>query len=143
MYPVCRRGGIYANEAKKQSSIILNRELKDSSSKIIFDDSEWCAQFLNDYVPIFHFGRIYPEDIEDVSEQFVPLFENERNADSVKKINVRNGEPFYLLSIIEHKTQVDYNVSMQIFRILIIILFRFICTVKKNSWNMVTKFHLS
>lgn len=109
------------NEVKKQNSIILNSGLKDSSSKLIFDDKDWCAQFLNDYVPIFHFGRIKPEDIEDVSEQFVPLFENERNADSVKKINIRDGEPFYLLSIIEHKTQVDYNVSMQIFRYMIYI----------------------
>lgn len=105
----------------KTQGIILNSGLKDSSSKIIFDDRDWCAQFLNDYVPIFHFGKIKPEDIEDVSEQFVPLFENERNADSVKKINIQGREPFYLLSIIEHKTQVDYNVSMQIFRYMVYI----------------------
>jgi len=120
----------YMKKETKKQGIILNSELKDSSSKIIFDDRDWCAQFLNDYVPIFHFGKIKLGDIEDVSEQFVPFFENKRNEDSVKKINIQGRDLFYLLSIIEHKTQVDYNVSM-------------ICTAKKNFWRRETRYRWS
>ena len=60
--------------------------------------------------------EIYPENIEDVSERFVPLIAEERNSDTVKKIKIPNKTPFYFISLIEHKTQVDYNVAIQIFR---------------------------
>ena len=60
-------------------------------------------------------------DIEDVSDRFVPLFAEERNADRVKKVNIRGEKPFFLVSLIEHKTHVDYNVCMQIFRYMVYI----------------------
>ena len=60
----------------------------------------------------------------DVSEEFVPLFSTERYADRVKEIVIptEKGEiTYYLLSLIEHKTQVDYNIHMQIFRYMVYI----------------------
>lgn len=38
-----------------------------------------------------------------------------RNSDVVKKINLKDN-PFYLVSLIEHKSDVDYNTIMQVFR---------------------------
>ena len=64
---------------------------------------------------------VHPEDIEDVSEQYVPLFAEERNADRVKRVNIKGENPFFLLSLIEHKTKIDYNVCMQIFRYMVYI----------------------
>lgn len=60
-------------------------------------------------------------DIEDVSDRFVHLFAEERNADRVKMVNIRGEKPFFLVSLIEHKTHVDYNVCMQIFRYMVYI----------------------
>ncbi len=35
----------------------------------------------------------------------------------VKRVRMKNNEtPFYLISLIEHKSNVDYNVVMQVFR---------------------------
>ena len=56
-----------------------------------------------------------------MSDRFVPLFAEERNADRVKKVNIRGERPFFLVSLIEHKTHVDYNVCMQIFRYMVYI----------------------
>ena len=98
---------------------MLNSKVRDSSSKIIFDDNILCSQFLRDYIDVPCLRGVRPEDIEDVSEQYVPLFEEERNADRVKKVHVRGEAPFFLVSLIEHKTEVDNNVSMQIFRYMI------------------------
>lgn len=57
------------------------------------------------------------KDIEDETERFVHLFTEERNSDVVKKINMRKEKTtFYLISLIEHKSEGDYNVVMQIFR---------------------------
>ncbi len=106
---------------KEKNSILINSQLKDSSSKVIFDEPVLCAQFLRDYVNIPYMKEVRAEDIEDVSAQFVPLFAEERNADRVKKVNIRGKNPFFLVSLIEHKTEIEYNVCMQIFRYMIYI----------------------
>lgn len=102
-------------------SFFRNSRLRDSGSKMIFDDPILCAQFLRDYVDIPILKDIRPEDIEDVSERFVPLIGEERNADTVKRINLYGRTPVYLISLIEYKTEVDYNISMQIFRYMVYI----------------------
>lgn len=107
---------------KLKNRTILNTKLPDSSSKLIFDEPILCAQFLRDYIEgIPCLKDVQPEDIEDVSEQYVPLFAEERNSDRVKKVHIKNGTPFFLVSLIEHKTKVEYNVSMQIFRYMVYI----------------------
>ncbi|MCI9676896.1 MAG: hypothetical protein HFH06_14275 [Lachnospiraceae bacterium] len=104
------------------STTILNTKLRDSNSKIIFDEPILCAQFLRDYIEdIPLLKNVRPEDIVDVSEQYVHLFSEERNSDRVKKVHIKNGTPFFLVSLIEHKTKVEYNVTMQIFRYMIYI----------------------
>ncbi len=105
-----------------ESKGILNSRLHDSSSKLIFDEPILCAQFLRDYIEDIPCLRdVQPEDIEDVSEQYVHFFAEERNSDRVKKINIKNDTPFFLISLIEHKTKVEYNVTMQIFRYMVYI----------------------
>ena len=101
---------------KNEKENIINSRVRDSGGKVIFGDNTLCSQFLRDYIPLPYLKDVQPEDIEDVSERFVPLFAEERNADRVKKVNIRGEKPFFLVSLIEHKTYVDYNVCMQIFR---------------------------
>ncbi len=107
--------------SKNETEVVINSQVKDSGGKIIFGDNTLCSQFLRDYIPLPYLKDVQPEDIEDVSERFVPLFAEERNADRVKKINIRGSKPFFLVSLIEHKTHVDYNVCMQIFRYMVYI----------------------
>ncbi len=100
---------------------VTNMQMQDSSSKIIFDEPVLCAQFLRDYSNIPMLKNVQPEDIEDVSERFVHLFSEERNADTVKRVRLENQVPFFMVSLIEHKTYVDYNVGMQILRYMVYI----------------------
>ncbi len=96
---------------------LKNSRHRDSSSKIIFEDPILCAQFLRGYVDIPLLQNVQPEDIEDVSERYVHMFVEERDSDVVKRVKLQDAEtPFYLISLIEHKSDVDYNVVMQIFR---------------------------
>ena len=45
------------------------------------------------------------------------MFTEERYSDVVNKIRIKEEKtPFYIVSLIEHKSYVDYNVTMQIFR---------------------------
>lgn len=100
---------------------ILNSQVRDSSAKIIFDDPILCSQFLRDYIDLPFLKNVQPEDIEDVSEQYVTLFAEERNSDRVKKVTIKNEKPFFIISLIEHKAKVEYNVCMQIFRYMVYI----------------------
>ncbi len=59
---------------------------------------------------------LWAEDIEDVSERYVPLFTSEREADTVKKVRLSESQALFFVSLVEHKTEVDYNVVMQLFR---------------------------
>ena len=105
----------------RQSKLIENARVRDSGSKVFFDEHVLCAQFLRDYVDLPYMKDLQAEDIMDVSPQFVPLFAEERNADRVKRININGENPFFLVSLIEHKTDIEYDVCMQIFRYMIYI----------------------
>ena len=105
------------NEKRQQKeemkSGILCTTLQNNTGKVIFEDNNLYCQFLNDYVDLPHFKDVRSEDIEDVSEEFVPLFSNEREADRIKEIKIRgenNITSFFLISLIEHKSNVEYNI---------------------------------
>lgn len=117
---------------KKKEPVINNRNLRDSSSKLIFGDNILCSQFLRDYADMEILRNIQPEDIEDVSERYVPLYSTERESDTIKKVNIskylhtKENEnspelPLYIVSLVEHKTKVEYNVTMQILRYMVYI----------------------
>ena len=104
---------------------VQNTKYRDSSAKLIFEDPILCAQFLRSYVDIPLLKDVQPEDIEDETERFVHLFTEERDSDVVKRIRLKdsgnNEISFYLISLIEHKSDVDYNVVMQILRYMVFI----------------------
>ena len=103
-------------------SKISNSQMKDSSSKLIFSDPILCAQFLRGYVDIPLLKDVQPEDIEDVTSRYLHMFTEERNSDSVNRVRTKMNEtPFFIVSLIEHKSNVDYNVVMQVFRYMVFI----------------------
>ncbi len=115
---------------KEDTCLVDNPRLRDGSSKLIFGDNILCAQFLRDYADMEILRKIQPEDIEDVSERYVPLYSTERESDTVKRVNVGKylpalenenplDLPLYIVSLVEHKTKVEYNVAMQILRYMI------------------------
>lgn len=107
-------------KAQSNDYQIPNSQIRDNSSKIIFGDAHLCSQFLHGYVNIPLLKDVQPEDIEDVSKRYLHMFTEERNSDVVKKIRIKgNDTPFYLISLIEHKSQVDYNVIMQVLRYMV------------------------
>lgn len=50
------------------------------------------------------------------------MFAEEQNSDSVSRVKTKINEiPFFIASLIKHKSNVDYNVVMQVFRYLVFI----------------------
>ena len=109
-------------EGIQMTESISNSQVKDSSSKLIFSDPILCAQFLRGYVDIPLLKDVQPEDIEDVTSRYLHMFTEERNSDSVNRVKTKMNEtPFFIVSLIEHKSNVDYNVVMQVFRYIVFI----------------------
>lgn len=104
--------------ASKGSSMPA-RQVRDVSNRNILRDPVLCLQFLKDYVDETLFKDLKPEDIEDESEKYQAYLGVTFETDTVKKIRMSQEEenvPLYLISLVEHKSRVDYNISMQILR---------------------------
>ena len=108
-------------QSRKKNLQLFNSKPHDSSSKLIFGNAELCSQFLRNYMDMPILKNVKAEDIEDVSERYVPMFTEERNSDTVKRIKLAENNTLFFVSLIEHKTKVDYNVSMQLLRYMVYI----------------------
>lgn len=115
---------------KRQENIAKKRNcrpaefVRDVNNRNILKDPILCAQFLKDYVDGALFKNLRPEDIEDESEKYQAYLGIAFETDTVKKIRMQSGknnEQFYLISLVEHKSRVDYNVSMQLLRYMVCI----------------------
>ncbi len=92
-----------------------NTKLRDNGGRMIFENATLCSQFLREYTGIELFKDIGPENVEDMTERFLPMFSEERDSDVVKKITIPEKGELFVLALIEHKSSVDYNVVMQVF----------------------------
>ena len=81
----------------------------DNSFKLIFDDHRLFADFLRDFVNVDILKDVKPEDIEDMREWFIPLFQEQRDADTVKRVNLKGGTPFFVIAILEHQSEVNFR----------------------------------
>lgn len=100
------------------------QKTRDVNGKVIFQDPILCSQFLRDYSDIPILKNVKPEDIQDCTERFQTILGTEFEADTVKQVNLQNGteeDCLFLISLIEHKSHVDYNVIMQLLKYMICI----------------------
>lgn len=111
--------------AYNQNNIIRNTKLKDSGAKLIFDNHTLCAQFLRGYTDVELLKNVQADDIEDITERFLWLWQEGRDSDSVKKIHL-NGfsgtDTLYLIALIEHQSSVDHDMAFRILRYIVQIL---------------------
>ena len=97
----------------------VNQHIGDINSKTIFKNNILCVQFIRDNINIPLLKNVQPEDLEDVTERFSSYFGIEYEADTVKRIRIHiedYEELFYMISLIDHKSDVDYNVAMQLLK---------------------------
>ena len=102
-----------------------NTHNRDLNSKSIFDDPVLCAQFFRDNFDVSLLKEVQPEDIDDISERYLPYLGTEFESDSVKKVRIldigKERNPPFFVSLIEHKSLVDYDVPMQLLRYMVCI----------------------
>lgn len=110
---------------RTQTHTIRNTRPKDSGAKLIFDNPVLCAQFIRDYLNVDILKDVQPEDIEDISERFLSMWQENRDSDCVKKIHLNGAagpEALFLIAMIEHQSSVDYDMPFRILRYITYIL---------------------
>ena len=115
-----QRGDLWKQTTRPTSNGVQNSHTKDNAAKIVFGDPVLCAQFLKGYTDIPLFKEIKPEDIENVSSHFLPLFQESRDSDTVNKIRIGDFE-IYLIALIEHQSENDFDMSFRILRYIVFI----------------------
>lgn len=106
---------------EQEENVVKNRRTRDNGAKLVFDDPVLCAQFLRGYVDIDLLKNVQPEDIEDISERFLPMWQEGRDSDSVKMIHLKE-LPLFLIAIIEHQSKIYYDMSFKILRYIVMVL---------------------
>ncbi len=101
--------------------MIQNTKARDNGARLIFDDPILCAEFLRGYVGIDLLKNVQPEDIEDISDKFFPLWQEGRESDSVKRIRLPDKE-LYLIAIVEHQSRVYYDMPFKLLRYIVLVL---------------------
>lgn len=104
----------------KKENVIKNIKSKDNGAKLIFDDPILCAQFLRGYTNIDLLKDVQPEDIEDISERFLPMWQEGRDSDSVKRVHLKEMSLF-LITIVEHQSKVHYDMAFKILRYIVMV----------------------
>ncbi len=99
-------------------------QIPNANSRTIFGNALLTSQFLRNYTNLPIFSDVRPEDIEDVTEHYRAYLGVEFDTDTVKKVRVTiDGalQEVYVIPLIEHKSYVDHDVAMQIFRYMAVI----------------------
>jgi len=94
----------------------------DNSFKLIFGDHRLFSDFLKDFINIDVLKDVKPEDIEDISERFLPLFQENRDADTVKRINLKGSTPLFVIAILEQQSQVNHRSCFKMLQYICLVL---------------------
>ena len=109
---------------EQKQNEVSKGQIRDLNSRTVFKEPILCAQFLRDYTGISLLKNVQPDDIEDVSEKYQAYLGISFETDTVTKVRIRGQEetpPLYLISLFEHKSRVDHNVTMQLLRYMVCI----------------------
>ena len=104
-------------------------KIKDNIFKTVFGEPQLFAEFLTNFIPIEMLKGLKPEDIKDISPRYLPLFTDNKDSDTVKRINL-NGENLFVIGIVEHESEVNYKAS---FKMLVYIAYVLEKYVKEND----------
>ena len=101
---------------------ISKGQIHDINNRQIFQNHILCAQFLRNFTDIDILKDVRPEDIIDETDTYQAYLGIKFETDTVKRIRIKNLDfPLYIISLIEHKSNVDYNVAMQLLKYMALI----------------------
>ena len=112
------------------------QKAKDSSVKLVLSDHELFVEFLRDFTKIDVLSDVEPGDIEDISERFVPLFNEQKDSDVVKRVNLGRDKAFFVITIVEHESEVNFRASFKMLQYIALVLNEYERETNKENKNI-------
>jgi hypothetical protein len=108
---------------------------KDSAFKSVFNEPELFVEFLKDYIPVDILKDVTTADIEDMTERYLPLFQDSKDSDTVKRINLKGSTPLFVIAILEYESQVNYRTSFKMLQYISLVLHEYEKEANKANPN--------
>ena len=109
------------------------RKAKDTGLKLILDQPELFVEFLRDFVDIDILKNIAPSDIEDMTDRLLPILTEQKDLDTIKRINLKDGKELFVITIIEHESAVNYRASFKMLLYIVLVLDNYEKEVNKKG----------
>ena len=106
---------------------------KDISVKMLLDEPELFVEFLRDFIPVGILKNVAPTDIEDVTERLLSLVSEQKDGDSIKRINLAGGKPLFVIAIVEHESKVNFRAPFKMLLYIALILDAYEKEVNKEA----------
>ena len=90
---------------------------KDNSSKMILSEPELFVEFLQSFVKLDILKDVTPEDVEDITERLISLLAEQKDGDTIKRINLKNNVPLFVIAIVERLS--NMNVPQHLMELLV------------------------
>ena len=95
---------------------------KDNSVKTILAEPELFAEFLRNFIPIDILKDVAPTNIEDISERLISLVSEQKDGDTIKRINLDDGKSLFVIAIVEHESKVNFRAPFKMLLYIALIL---------------------
>ena len=95
---------------------------KDNSIKAILDEPELFVDFIRNFIPIDILKDIAPSDIEDVTERLLSLVSEQKDGDTIKRIQLKGGKSLFVIAIVEHESKVNFRAPFKMLLYIALIL---------------------
>jgi predicted transposase/invertase (TIGR01784 family) len=95
---------------------------KDNSFKLIFNQNELFIQFLKNFLHLDILKNVRPEDVQDMNRRFLPLFQDSRESDTVKRIILPDNSPLFVIAIVEHESKVNFRAGFKMLQYIALVL---------------------
>ena len=94
----------------------------DISVKSILGERELLVEFLQNFIDIDILKDISPNDITDGTERFLSILAEQKDGDTIKRINIKGDKPLFIITIIEHESVVNFRAPFKLLYYMTIIL---------------------
>ena len=95
---------------------------KDNSVKSILAEPELFAEFLRNFIPIDILKDVAPANIEDISERLISLVSEQKDGDTIKRVNLNDGKSLFVIAIVEHESKVNFRAPFKMLLYIALIL---------------------
>jgi hypothetical protein len=136
---------IYNHSIKKQhsrqerDSLAVIHKAKDNSVKAILAEPELFAEFLRNFIPIDILKDVAPTNIEDISERLISLVSEQKDGDTIKRINLDDGKSLFVIAIVEHESKVNFRAPFKMLLYIALILNEYEKEINKDTNISFTK----